>query len=53
MFKAKRAVRLINEKDELYEVRIHTKKHETILTPDDKLVFITMQKPVDMYKPEN
>lgn len=50
LFKARRAVRLINEKDELLEVRVHTRKHEAILTPDDKIAFVTIQKPVDRYQ---
>lgn len=50
LFKARRAVRLINEKDELLEVRVHTRKHEAIMTPEDKVVFITIQEPVDLYE---
>lgn len=50
LFKARRAVKLINGRDELLEVRVHTKKHEAILTPDQNIVFITVQRPVDFYE---
>lgn len=50
LFKARRFVKSINAKEELLEVRVHTRKHEVILTPDDKIVFITEQKPVDLYE---
>lgn len=44
---------MINEKDELLEVRVHTRKHEAILTPDEELVFITLQTPVDLCIKQN
>lgn len=47
LFKARRAVKCIQEKDELLEVRVQTQKLEVILTPDNKITFITLQKVVD------
>lgn len=43
--KGKSAVKQIEETDELVSLRIQTKKHEIILTPDQKNMFIVFQGP--------
>ncbi|XP_055700521.1 dynein light chain roadblock-type 2-like [Phlebotomus papatasi] len=47
LMKARRAVRLIDANDQLVEVRVRTKKHETFITPDIYVTFITVQNPID------
>lgn len=43
--KGKSAIKQIEETDELVSLRIQTKKHEIILTPDHKKMFIVFQGP--------
>ncbi|GAB0091106.1 hypothetical protein DMENIID0001_059140 [Sergentomyia squamirostris] len=48
LMKARRAVKLIDSNDELLEIRVRTQKHETFITPDTSVTFITVQNPVDL-----
>lgn len=43
--KGKNAIKQIEETDELVSLRIQTKKHEIILTPDHMNMFIVFQGP--------
>lgn len=43
--KGKRSIKQIEDTDDLVSLRIQTKKHEIILTPDDKNMFIVFQTP--------
>ncbi|XP_055692445.1 dynein light chain roadblock-type 2-like [Lutzomyia longipalpis] len=47
LMKARRAVRLMDANDTLLEIRVRTNKHETFITPDHHVTFITIQNPID------
>lgn len=49
LIKARRAVQLLNKGDEVLSIRVHSKKHETLITPDNDITFITLQSPEDMF----
>lgn len=47
MQKSKYAVQNIDPEDDVLFLRVRTKQHETIVTPDEKLTYVVVQNPQD------